>query len=1056
MAVRLMAGRLEYVLAAAAMLAVQDGFGVVRAQESVAAVSFDREIRPILSDSCFTCHGPDEAQRSSGLRLDQRDGLFSERSGGRVVSPGNVEASLLLQRILSADPDLQMPPPESQRHLTDGQKQLLSRWIQQGAKWSEHWAFVRPQAQAPPRTGNPGWCRNPIDQFVLARLESAGLRPATEADRRTLIRRVSLDLTGLPPKLSEVEAFVADESPDAWERVVDGLLASQAYGEHMAVAWLDAARYADTSGYQNDGPRSMWRWRDWVIEAFNRNLPFDQFTVEQIAGDLLEEPTLEQRIATGFNRNHRGNAEGGIIPEEYQVEYVADRVDTTFAVWQGLTMGCARCHDHKYDPLSQREYYQVFAWFNNLPESGRAIKEGNSPPLLKAPLPAQQRQLRELEQRVAEAEQRIRELQPELSSAVERWSFTAEARGEPDWVLTDGLQQAYRLSGSLESDGGQLLTLSPAGVEPQWTAWSGRQAILLDGGGMLESSGAGAFGYFDRFTLSAWIRPEAGSGTVLSRMIPVEQGEGYSVHLQDGRVQVNLVKRWLDDAIRVESESVLPAGQWVHLAVVYDGSRLATGIHLYVNGVDVPLAVRLDRLNQTFAVKAEPFRVGGGHSRFRGAVSEVRIYGRDLSSEEVQLLAVSESVAEIAGRGVGERNVGQRRKLETVWLERHADVVLRGVFERLPALRRQQRELDDQIPTVMVMQELPTPRETRVLQRGQYDRPGELVQPGVPAAFAGNFAGRHGNRLDLARWLVSGENPLTARVAVNRFWQRYFEFGLVRTTEDFGSQGEAPVYPELLDWLALEFQRIGWDMKALQRLIVTSATYRQSSRQSSELLAIDPDNRLLARGARRRLSAEVVRDQALSLSGLLTRSIGGPSVKPYQPEGLWKEIATDMEYEQSRGADLYRRSLYTYWKRTVAPPLMVTFDAASREACTVSRGRTNTPLQALALLNDVTFLEAARVLAQRELQAEAKSAVERIERMFCAVTLRLPTARELEILCARYERNVEVYRRQPEAALALIRAGESGVPETLNAGELAAFTTVASVLLNLDEVITRE
>ena len=1056
MAIRLMAGRLEFVLVAAAILAVQDGFLVVRAQESAAAVNFDREIRPILSDLCFTCHGPDEAQRSSGLRLDQRDGLFSRRSGGSVVSPGSVEASLLVQRILSADPDLQMPPPESQRHLTDGQKQLLSRWIQQGAKWSEHWAFVRPQLQVPPVTSNPAWCRNPIDQFVLARLESAGLQPSPEADRRTLIRRVTLDLTGLPPKLDEVEAFVADQSADAWERVVDRLLASPAYGEHMAVAWLDAARYADTSGYQNDGPRSMWRWRDWVIEAFNRNLSFDQFTVEQIAGDLLENPTLEQRIATGFNRNHRGNAEGGIIPEEYQVEYVADRVDTTFAVWQGLTMGCARCHDHKYDPLSQREYYQVFAWFNNLPESGRAIKEGNSPPFIKAPLPAQQQQLRELEQQVAQAELRIRALRPELSGEVEKWSATAEASRESDWTPTAGLQQVYPLAGSLLSDAGHSLTLSPEGVEPIWVLRGGERALLLDGGAIPESATVGGFGYFDRFSLAAWIRPDGSGGTVLSRMVPVEQGEGYSVHLQDGRVQVNLVKRWLDDAIRLESESVLPAGRWVHLAVVYDGTRLASGVRLYLNGTEVPLTVRLDRLNQTFAVKSEPFRIGGGHSRFRGAISDVRVYGRDLSSEEVELLAVPESVSEIVKLEAGSRTEVQRRKLEGAYLERHAKGELREAFARLPVLRGQLRELDDQIPTVMVMQELPTPRETRVLLRGQYDRPGELVRPGVPAAFAGNFVSRHGNRLDLARWLVSGENPLTARVAVNRFWQRYFEYGLVRTSEDFGSQGEVPSHPELLDWLALEFQRSGWDIKALQRLIVTSAVYRQSSRQSPELQALDPDNRLLARGSRRRLSAEAVRDQALAVSGLLARVTGGPSVKPYQPEGLWKEIATDMEYEQSRGADLYRRSLYTYWKRTVAPPLMVTFDATTREACTVSRGRTNTPLQALALMNDVTFVEAARVLAQRELSTGARSVSERIERMFRMVTSRVPTARELQILNARYERNASLYRQRPEAASALNRTGMTAVDETVDAAELAALTTVASVLLNLDEVITKE
>ena len=1018
-------------------------------------VSFDREIRPILSDLCFTCHGPDEQQRDSGLRLDQREGLFSVRDGRPVVATGDPAGSLLMQRILSEDPAIRMPPPDFERQPTQRQSELLERWIQQGASWSEHWAFAVPQAVPLPKTQRTNWARNPIDNFVLAKLEAVGLQPAAEADRRTLIRRVSLDLTGLPPSLAEVEAFVGDASADAWEKVVDRLLASPAYGEHMTVAWLDAARYADTSGYQNDGPRSMWRWRDWVIDAFNRNLAFDQFTIEQIAGDLLENPTLEQRIATGFNRNHRGNAEGGIIPEEYQVEYVADRVDTTFAVWQGLTMGCARCHDHKYDPLLQKEYYQVFAWFNNLPESGRAIKEGNSPPLIKAPLPAQQQQMAQLVGQIRGAEQLTQNLQPELTAAARHWQSTGAAESEPDWSVTSGLVGHYPFSGNLRD----VVSQNEARMEFAAAAWTQRgteQAVLLDGSGVINAGDAAGFGYFDRFTLAAWVWPEGSGGTLISRMVPVEQGEGYYVHLQQGRVQVNLVKRWLDDAIRVESQAVIPMGQWSHLAVVYDGSRLASGIRLYVNGTEVPLEVRLDRLNQTFAVKLEPLRLGGGQSSFRGALDDVRVFGRDLSASEVRLLSVAESISAIARVPEQERTAGQQQKLEQAFLERYADSEMREAFESLASFRRQLRDLDSQIPTVMVMQELPVPRQTHVLLRGQYDRPGEPVQPGVPSAFAGNFVSRHHNRLDLAKWLVSAENPLTARVAVNRCWQRYFEHGLVRTTEDFGVQGEAPSHPELLDWLAVEFVRSGWDIRALQRLIVTSATYRQSSLQSSQQQSHDPENRLLSRGARRRLSAEVIRDQALFFSGLLSPKIGGPSVKPYQPDGLWQEIATDTAYVQSKGEDLYRRSLYTYWKRTVAPPMMVTFDATSRESCTVNRSRTNTPLQALVLMNDVTFIEAARVMAQRELQRATSSPVERVERLFRLVTARIPAQRELEILHSRYLRNLEFYREQPAAAAELVRVGEFPFDREVDEAELAALTTVASLLLNLDEVITKE
>lgn len=1044
---------LLFVCAIAGFVAAGSWTQSVLADET--AIDFDREIRPILSDLCFNCHGPDEQQRDSGLRLDQREGLFAIRDGRAVVAAGDPAGSLLMQRIQSDDKTKRMPPPDFERQLTQQQVELLERWIRQGAKWSEHWAFVVPQAGSLPTTQHSTWARNPIDTFVLAGLEAAGLQPAAEADRRTLIRRVSLDLTGLPPSSSAVQAFIDDASPDAWEKVIDRLLASPAYGEHMAVAWLDAARYADTSGYQNDGPRSMWRWRDWVIDAFNRNLPFDQFTIEQIAGDLLENPTLEQRIATGFNRNHRGNAEGGIIPEEYQVEYVADRVDTTFAVWQGLTMGCARCHDHKYDPLRQKEYYQVFAWFNNLPESGRAIKEGNSPPLIKAPLPAQQQQLAQFDEQIRLSEELTRDLRPSLTAAARKWQATGAATAEPDWSVTAGLVSHFPFSGNLHDE----VTQADARVESGAAAWTERgtgQAVVLDGSSVINAGETAGFGYFDRFTLAAWVRPEISTGTLISKMVPVEHGEGYYVHLQEGRVQVNLVKRWLDDSIRVESQAVIPAGRWSHLAVVYDGSRLASGIRLYINGTEVPLEVRLDRLNQTFAVKLEPLRVGGGQSAFRGALADLRIFGRDLSAAEVELLSVFETVAAIAELPEQEWTDPQQRKLEMAFLERHAESRVREAFEQLSSLRRQRRDLDDQIPTVMVMQELPVPRKTHVLLRGQYDRPGDLVQPGVPAAFAGNFLSHHNNRLDLAKWLVSSENPLTARVAVNRFWQRYFEHGLVRTAEDFGVQGEAPSHPELLDWLAVEFMRSGWDIKALQRLIVTSATYRQSSIQSPRQQSPDPENRLLARGARRRLSAETIRDQALFLSGLLSPKIGGPSVKPYQPEGLWQEIATDTAYVQSQGEDLYRRSLYTYWKRTVSPPMMVTFDATSRESCVFNRSRTNTPLQALVLMNDVTFIEAARVMAQQELRQMAGTPRERIERLFRLVTARIPAPRELEILHSRYLQNLETYRQQPAAASDLVHVGEFPVDPALDVTELAALTTVASVLLNLDEVITKE
>ncbi len=1030
------------------------------AMDDVRRIDFNREIRPILSDNCFTCHGPDAQQRVSDLRLDRRDEAFAERDGHRAIVPGDAVGSVLYQRVSSSDPEQRMPPRDSGRQLTDVQIKLLAAWIKQGAEWSDHWAFVAPQRHEPPQTNVKNWRRNPIDDFVLARLEQEGLRPSEEAARNTLIRRVSLDLTGLPPTLEEVDAFLSDASDHAYESIVDRLLASPRYGEHMAVRWLDAARYADTSGYQNDGPRLMWRWRDWVINAFNSNQPYDQFSIEQLAGDLLKNPSLDQRIATGFNRNHRGNAEGGIIPEEYQVEYVVDRVDTTFAVWLGLTMGCARCHDHKYDPLRQKEYYQAFAYFNNIPESGRAIKEGNSPPYLKAPLLEEQQHLLELDREIGGLESRLKNMQGELLASQRTWE-TGVLPAQPvpappmDWSVTVGLVNHFDFDSHLAD----CVQKSVAGLNPETPNYGAgrlRQSIVLHGGSFVNAGDTANFGYFDKFTIATWVNAIGKNGTLVSRMTPVEEGAGYYIHVHDGRIQVNLVKRWLDDAIRVESREPLPDDRWFHLTVTYDGSRIADGIRVFVDGESLPMIVKLDRINQTFAVPTEPLRIGGGQSNFAGELDDVRVYGRDLSAAEVELLAVSQTVSEILSLPAESRNDAQRRKLARYFLDNHAPAAIRDVDRQLTELRERRRTYFENLPTVMVMQEMTTPRESHVLNRGQYDQPGEKVQPGVPAVFPSMPSNSPNNRLGLARWLVSPDHPLTTRVAVNRFWQHYFGQGLVRTGEDFGAQGESPSHPALLDWLATEFVRLSWDVKALQKTIVMSATYRQSSACSADLQSTDADNRLLARGPRQRLPAEAIRDQALFVSGLLSDRIGGPSVKPYQPDGLWQEIASDTEYKQSHGDDLYRRSLYTYWKRTVAPPTMATLDASSREACIVQRARTNTPLQALALMNDITFVEAARVFAQRVMAETEGSMEDRIRRAFVMATARMPQPEELAVLKRRFENSLGVYSNDPTAANELVHVGEFAIDETLNVNELAAFTTVTSLILNLDEVLNKE
>ncbi len=1035
------------------LFARYDGILAVSAEPN--PVSFGRDIRPILSDVCFKCHGPDEQQRVSEFRLDTRDGAFADLENGRAIVPGDLAASLLVHRISSTDPEVQMPPADSGRSLSKSQVDLLRRWIEQGAAWQEHWAFVSPQRAALPVLGAPEWTVNAIDAFVLARLEAEGLAPSVAANRTTLIRRVTMDLTGLPPTLEEVQRFLADDAPDAYERVVDRLLNSEHFGERMGLVWLDAARYADTSGYQNDGPRSMWRWRDWVIDAFNANMPFDQFTIEQLAGDLLPEPTLQQRIATGFNRNHRGNAEGGIIPEEYQVEYVVDRVDTTFTVWLSLTIGCARCHDHKYDPLKQSEFYQVAAFFNNVPESGRAIKEGNSPPFIKAPTAAQRVALEELERSLSAAEQRVQEMHDAIGQAQLRWEQQPGELTATPWSLAKGLVAHFPLDGNLadakEAQRGARFEQPGGG----FVAGKLDQAAGFDGQTRIDGGDIGDFGYFDAFAVSAWIHPAGKNGTIVSRMTPGPRGSGYYVHLEEGRIQVNLVKRWLDDSIRVETEQVLEAGRWYHVTMSYDGSRVADGIRVYVNGQSAKLRVHLDGINQTFA-STEPLRVGGGHSAFTGMIDEVRIYNRALQSAEVALLATSSSIAEILAIAPDNRSHRQRQKLRAYFVERHAPEAIQQAVRERDALRDRRAQFWKSVPTVMVMEEMPVPRKTHVLLRGQYDKPGDLVQPGVPAVFPPLPAGGASNRLDFARWLVDPSHPLTARVAVNRFWQLYFGDGLVKTSEDFGSQGARPSHPRLLDWLAIEFSERGWDVKALQRRIVQSETYRQSSRVMPAALARDPENRLFARGPRFRLSAEMIRDQALAVSGLLHGEIGGPSVRPYQPAGLWKEIASDTNYQQSHAGGLYRRSMYTYWKRTVAPPTMMTLDATAREACTVKRSRTNTPLQSLALMNDVTFVEAARVLAQRVMQQLNGDAEARLTRVFRQATARNPRPQELQVLMKGWQHYLNEFQQRPEEAQRLVSTGEFGVDTGLDPVQLAAYTAVASMVLNLDEVVTKQ
>ena len=958
-------------------------------------VEFNRDVRPILSDRCLACHGPDAGNRKANLRLD-------------VEEAARPKLGAVIQRITSTNKATRMPPAYAGHDALSAREiATIQAWIEAGAVWQQHWSFVAPRRAARPAVKNAAWPKNEIDWHVLGRLEREGLAPLAEADKPTLLRRVTLDLTGLPPSPAEVDSFVRDDSAGAYERVVDRLLASSQYAERMAVRWLEAARYADTNGYQSDGVRTMWRWRDWVIDAFARNMPFDRFTVEQLAGDMLPGATMEQRLATGFHRNHRTTAEGGIVDEEFRVEYVADRVETTSTVWLGLTMGCSRCHDHKYDPIKQRDYYSMFAFFNNIPgEKGFVYNFGNEEPFIKAPTAEQQRRLAELN---ARAEQRNDEWRA-VSGKVDR-ELAAWKPGAPkDWEPVENRVVAESLADS---------------------RFDGTREVKL-------GEDKGAFNHRDPFTLMA--RFKGSRGTILSRMEDYFEGSGWAIYLLDGKLRFHYIFRWTDLGLRVETVNPVPADSWQHVTVTYDGSMKARDGHvqIYLNGVLQPLKILFDQNLWPLQHKAQ-LRIGGGGGddlRFRGEISSVRIFDRMLAPMEIE-----------AALGLNEAN-----RVRYSFFERGISKGLRDIYYRSVTAAAERGAYLETIPTAMVMQEGP-PRDAFILKRGAYDAHGEKVTGATPGFLPPLEPGAPANRLSLARWLVSAENPLTARVTVNRFWQMLFGTGLVKTVEDFGSQGEWPLHPELLDWLAVEFRESGWDVRHTLKTMVTSATYRQSSRVTPELLQRDPENRLLARGARLRLPAEMIRDQALAVSGLLTETMGGAPVRPYQPAGLWSELAGGTDYAHDLGAGLYRRSLYSYWRRTIAPPSMVTFDSPTRESCVVRETRTNTPLQALSLMNDTAYVEAARKLAERMMR---EGGADRLGRGYMLALGRVAEDRERLALGKLLARLKVKYDSDRKSAVELLRVGEAVADPALDTVELAAYTGVASVLLNLDETVTKQ
>ena len=1220
-------------------------------------VDYNLDVRPILADNCFACHGPDAKTREANLRLDTKAGAFSEPSGYPVIVPGKPEESELYLRIASNDDFYRMPPADFNKTLTPAQIDTITQWIREGAKWEEHWAFTTPVRPTPPDVKNGDWIRNPIDAFILSRLEKEGLRPADEAHKRTLIRRLSFDLTGLPPTREEVHQFLADDSPDAYEKLIDTFMAKPEYGEHLARFWLDVARYGDTHGLHLDNYREMWPYRDWVIEAFNKNMPFDQFTTEQLAGDLLPEPTLDQLIATGFNRCHVTTSEGGSIDEEYYVQYAIDRADTTSTVWMGLTVGCAQCHDHKYDPITQKEFYQLYAYFNNITEKAMDGNRKDSPPVVKLPTPEQEAELAAFDEQITELDAQTKAPIPEVDATqiawenrMPRWTplkpASVYAKGgatlevlEDNSILASGTNpeqeiyevvaelppgkwSAVRLEGltheslpkggfgrsangnvvltdfavfiaPLESDSDTEIETQAESetavnadaeteAESEPTVDAGSQAAAesaptSDANGENETVDIDPEDPWTRIpVVHAWADHEQALGEdglegVVANAIDDKPETGWALDrktenrqaiflvaapfgMEGGRLKIRLKHEYdlrqkqlgrfrlaLTDAPTIYPIGAkITLGDW-HAA----GPFTATHGNLAFYQVYEPETKNVNT-NDTFEVNDKTVKwekqahwidgqvhndIVGENSAtyvFRNIASvtqqraqlyigsndalKVWMNGTEVLSKNVQRDAdanqeqlqvqlkpgnntlllkvvnysglsgfyfrieteapmIPADIVEIAAMPRGERETEKQAHIRDYYRNnvtpdktvnenaKRAFADLKARFTDLAAVRQKRDTLDAALTTTLVMEEREAPRGAYVLARGEYEHREEQVYPQTPAVLPTLPEGSLPNRLGFAKWLLLPEHPLTARVAINRFWQNVFGAGIVETAEDFGTQGIPPVHPELLDWLATEFIASGWDVQKMLKLMLTSATYRQGTQVTSEKLERDADNALLSRGPRYRLDAEVVRDNALAVSGLLYTKVGGPSVKPPQPGGLWKAVGftgsnTDT-FVQDTGPDkVYRRSLYTFWKRTAPPPQMNILDAPSREACTIRRERTNTPMQALMLMNDPQFFEAARAFAERAIK-EGGTPEARIAYLFEAATARLPKPVEAELLQKTFQAHYQELKADPEAAKALITVGESAPDETLDAVEVAAWTMIANLILNLDEVLNK-
>jgi len=1032
---------------------------------------YNTDVKPILSDKCFACHGPDKAKQKAGLRLDIAQFAYAElpEDKGKVaIDPGDLTGSELFHRILSDDPKYRMPSPESHHTLTATEKAILIKWIEDGAVYKPHWAFVKPVKPQVPDIEENGWTiNNPIDNFVLAKLQQKKLHPSGQAGKELLLRRLSLDLTGLPPTLNEIDNFLKDNSKDAYEKQVDRLLNTPHYGEKMAVDWLDVARYADSHGYTIDKLRDMSPYRDWVIRAFNSNLPYDKFLQWQLAGDLMPHPTRDMIIATAFNRNHPQNMEGGIIEEEFQTEYVMDRANTFGSAVLGLSVGCAKCHDHKFDPISQKNYYQLFSFFNNVKEAGQISLDGALPtPTLMLPTKQKEKILQFINNNIADEQQTIVQTENKASSSFEKWiNGGGYKKLLADKMPGDGLQAYYTFDNNLVSSinkkdvGAMEREAGQVGDPPVFINKGNAKALQMNGDTWLDLKKVGVFRKSDPFSIGIWVNipKQLTEGVILHKSAAerLYNFRGYHLYLKNNKIELNMAHTGPSNAITKVSIADVPRDRWVQLTITYDGSSRAAGLKLYLDGTEMKMETTMDQLTKDilFINGTQPGLQIGAWERGRGfkggKVADIAVYNRTLTPFEVEILAQKASWRQIITKDMPTLSAAEKNTLKSYYLAT-VDPVIKAEREKLKAFRTALSDSTENIDELMVMQEMPKPKKSFLLKRGNYDMPGEQVFPNTPEALLPYPKDLPKNRYGLAQWVTNADNPLVARVAVNRFWQNFFGVGLVKTSEDFGNQGEMPSHQELLDWLAVTFIESGWNVKALNKMIVMSATYRQDSR-AREAAETDPENRFLSHGPAYRMTAEMIRDNALFASGLLNPQIGGKSIKPYQPEGMWE--INNTHYTPDTGKAVYRRSLYVILKRSVPNPTLSTFDSPSRSYCTMRRQKTNTPLQALVTLNDPTFIEAARMLGgQMTMINDQRKAITDTYRK---LTGREPLPKEVDLLLMLQQVEINKFKKHPEKQKGWLNTGQYKIDKKLDTPLLTANTVVASTILNSDASLTK-